>query len=69
VEDYPRTIQEFEERFSTEEGCRAYLVWVVDPETPESVLYTAKGRVPVSDATLRVPGSAIEIPLRQLEEE
>src|ERR1017187_10473800 len=26
VEDYPRTIQEFEERFSTEEGCRAYLV-------------------------------------------
>jgi transposase-like protein len=26
VEDYPRTIQEFEERFSTEESCRAYLV-------------------------------------------
>jgi hypothetical protein len=26
VADYPRTIQEFEERFSTEEGCRAYLV-------------------------------------------
>src|SRR6266849_994099 len=26
MEDYPRTIQEFEERFSTEEGCRAYLV-------------------------------------------
>jgi len=26
VEDYPRTIQEFEDRFSTEEKCRAYLV-------------------------------------------
>ncbi len=26
VEDYPRTIQEVEERFSSEEGCRAYLV-------------------------------------------
>ena len=26
MEDYPRTIQEFENRFSTEEGCRAYLV-------------------------------------------
>ena len=44
-------------------------VWVVDPETLESVLYTAKGRVPVTDATLRIPGAPIEIPLRQLEEE
>ena len=26
MEDYPRTVQEFESRFSTEEGCRAYLV-------------------------------------------
>ena len=26
MEDYPRTIQEFEDRFSTEESCRAYLV-------------------------------------------
>src|SRR5258707_14220436 len=25
VEDYPRNIQEFEDRFSTEESCRAYL--------------------------------------------
>jgi transposase-like protein len=32
VEDYPRTIQEFEERFSTEEGCRAYLVSLRWPE-------------------------------------
>ena len=26
MEDYPRTIQEFEERFSTEDNCREYLV-------------------------------------------
>ncbi len=26
MEDYPRTVQEFESRFSTEDGCRAYLV-------------------------------------------
>jgi len=26
VEDYPRTIQELEDRFSTEEGCRGYLL-------------------------------------------
>lgn len=26
MEDYPRTIQELEDRFSTEENCRAYLV-------------------------------------------
>jgi len=26
MEDYPRTIQEFEKRFSTEDACRAYLV-------------------------------------------
>ena len=24
VEDYPRTLQQFEARFSTEEGCRGY---------------------------------------------
>jgi Uma2 family endonuclease len=51
-------------------------MWVVDPETLESVLYTAKGRVAVTDATLRIhfpstasTGSLIEIPLNQLEEE
>ncbi|HEY9141786.1 MAG TPA: IS1595 family transposase, partial [Bryobacteraceae bacterium] len=25
MEDYPQTLQQFEARFSTEEGCRAYL--------------------------------------------
>jgi len=32
MEDYPRTIQEFESRFSTEEACRAYLVSVRWPD-------------------------------------
>jgi Uma2 family endonuclease len=44
-------------------------VWVVDPETLESVLHTAHGRIAVTDATLRIPGTPIEIPLGQLDEE
>jgi Uma2 family endonuclease len=44
-------------------------VWVIDPETLESVLYTGHGRIPVTDATLRIPGTLIEIPLAQLDEE
>ena len=32
MEDYPRTVQEFEDRFSTEESCRAYLVNLRWPE-------------------------------------
>jgi Uma2 family endonuclease len=44
-------------------------VWVVDPETLESVLHTACGRIAVTGTTLRVPGTPIEIPLAQLDEE
>jgi Uma2 family endonuclease len=44
-------------------------VWVIDPETLESVLHTAHGRVPIHDATLRIPGTGIEIPLHQIEDE
>jgi transposase-like protein len=32
VEDYPRTIQEFEDRFSTEEDCRSYLASIRWPD-------------------------------------
>ena len=32
MEDYPRTLQEFEARFSTEEGCREYLFHLRWPE-------------------------------------
>jgi hypothetical protein len=42
---------------------------VIEPETLESVVYTAHGRVPLTDATLRIPGSAIEVPLGRLDEE
>ena len=44
-------------------------VWVVDPETLESILHTAQGRVTVSDDALRIPKTGIEIPLRRLEDE
>src|ERR1700674_9122 len=32
MEDYPRTLQQFEVRFSTEEGCREYLFQLRWPE-------------------------------------
>ena len=44
-------------------------VWVIDPETLESALHTTHGRVLVEDATLRIPGTPIEVPLRQLGED
>lgn len=44
-------------------------VWVIDPETMESMLHTAAGRVPVPDSTLRIPGTAIEIPLLRLDDD
>jgi Uma2 family endonuclease len=42
-------------------------VWVIDPETLESAIHTAQGRVRVEDATLSIPGTPIEIPLHQLD--
>jgi hypothetical protein len=42
VEDYPRTIQEFEERFATDDGCRAYLL----PELCYDTLRRYFGRIP-----------------------
>jgi Uma2 family endonuclease len=44
-------------------------VWVIDPETLDSILHTSHGRVPILDATLRIPETPIEIPLGQLEED
>ena len=38
-------------------------VWVVDPETLESDLYTAEKRTPLKDGVLRIPGTQIEVPL------
>jgi Uma2 family endonuclease len=44
-------------------------VWVIDPETLESVLHTAHGRVPVTAYTLRIPGANIDVPLHLLDAE
>ncbi|MFH1741357.1 MAG: transposase, partial [bacterium] len=32
MEDYPRTVLEFEERFATDEACRAYLAQLRWPD-------------------------------------
>ena len=43
--------------------CGVPNVWVVDPETLQSELWTASGAKMVADKTLRVPNSPIVIPL------
>jgi Uma2 family endonuclease len=44
-------------------------IWVIDPETLESEIYTAQGRRTIEDGILRVEGTPIEVPLHGLEEE
>ena len=44
-------------------------VWIIDPETLESELRTAGGVQRVADKTLRLEGSPIVIPLREVIEE
>jgi Uma2 family endonuclease len=44
-------------------------VWVIDPHTLESDLWTRSGRSIVPDKTLRIPGTEIEIPLPAVMEE
>jgi Uma2 family endonuclease len=41
-------------------------VWVIDPETLESRIYTATSDYSPEDATLRIPGADIVVPLREL---
>jgi Uma2 family endonuclease len=43
-------------------------IWVIDPETLEAEVHTLEGSYKVEDGVLRVDGSAIEIPLKGLEE-
>jgi Uma2 family endonuclease len=38
-------------------------VWVIDPVTLESDLYTAEKRTPLEDGVLRIPGTEIVVPL------
>ena len=44
-------------------------VWIVDPNTLESDLWSSAGRQPVPDKTLRLPDSPIVIPLLDVIEE
>ena len=44
-------------------------VWVIDPETLESELHTAQGSEPVPDGVLRIAGTAIVVPLKQVFED
>jgi len=44
-------------------------VWVIDPETLESDLYTAEKRTPLEDGVLRIPGTEIEVPLHGIFED
>ncbi len=41
-------------------------VWIIDPTTLESQLYTTSGVTAVPDKTLRLPGTSIVIPLREV---
>ncbi|MGO9256211.1 MAG: Uma2 family endonuclease [Bryobacteraceae bacterium] len=44
-------------------------VWIIDPKTLESELWTAGGIQQVADKTLRIPDSPIVIPLRDVMDE
>ena len=44
-------------------------VWIIDPNTLESELWTAAGARQVADKTLRLPDSPIVIPLADVMEE
>lgn len=42
-------------------------IWIIDPQTMEAEVHTAEGSAPVSDGILRVPGTPIEVPLADLD--
>jgi Uma2 family endonuclease len=44
-------------------------VWVIDPETLESDLYSAEKHTPLEDGVLRIPGTQIEVPLHGIFED
>jgi Uma2 family endonuclease len=41
-------------------------VWIVNPETRQGFVRTADGMVEAKDGVLRVPGTAIAVPLAEL---
>lgn len=44
-------------------------VWVIDPETLESDLYTAEKQTALDDGVLRIPGTEIVVPLATIFED
>ena len=50
-------------------ACGAPYVWIIDPDTLESELWSAAGKTQVADQTLRLPDSPIVIPLAEALEE
>jgi Uma2 family endonuclease len=48
-------------------GCP--YVWVIDPKTLESELHTAQGSMILTDGVLRIPGTEIVVPLREVLED
>jgi Uma2 family endonuclease len=44
-------------------ACGTPYVWIIDPNTLESELWTSAGKTQVGDGTLRLPDSPIVIPL------
>jgi Uma2 family endonuclease len=44
-------------------------VWIIDPQTLESEVYTPQGSTILADGICRIPGTPIEVPLQQLEED
>ena len=44
-------------------------VWVIDPETLESDLYTTEKHTPLGDGVLRIPGTEIVVPLAEISED
>ena len=50
-------------------ACGTPYVWIVDPDTLESELWTAAGKTWLADGTLRLPDSPIVIPLAAALEE
>jgi hypothetical protein len=53
MEDYPRTITEFESRFSTEAGCREYLVQLRWPEGYDHEITPFRGQL--KEVSKRLP--------------
>lgn len=50
-------------------ACGVPYVWIIDPHTLESELWTASGKTQVADQTLRLPDSPIIVPLRDVLDE